>query len=122
MALAWIVAVPAEVVERTGIFAAFGRSADLTRNHRGAIFGLAIAYWLVIWIIAMVAGVTVMALTFRGGNAGAFGGERVGLAIFMTAYQVVLGALGATGVASVYYELRSIKEGIGPEALASVFE
>jgi hypothetical protein len=28
----------------------------------------------------------------------------------------------STLVASVYYELRQLKEGIGPEALASVFD
>jgi len=30
--------------------------------------------------------------------------------------------IASAGVASIYYELRSIKEGIGPEALASVFD
>jgi hypothetical protein len=39
MAVAWIVAVPALVVERTGVFGALGRSADLTRGRRWPIFG-----------------------------------------------------------------------------------
>jgi hypothetical protein len=30
--------------------------------------------------------------------------------------------LNAASIASIYYELRVIKEGIGPEALASVFD
>ncbi len=30
--------------------------------------------------------------------------------------------IATAGIASVYYELRSIKEGIGPETLAAVFD
>jgi len=30
--------------------------------------------------------------------------------------------VAAVGVASIYYELRSAREGIGPEALAAVFD
>ena len=44
MAVAWIVAAPAQVVERTGVFGAFSRSAELTRGHRWPIFGLLVIY------------------------------------------------------------------------------
>jgi hypothetical protein len=127
MGLAWLVAVPVEVVERTGVFAAFSRSADLTRNHRWAILGLVVVYWVVVWIIsatigAVTIGASVGASLGAGGAVGGMSAMRVGMAIFMAAYQAVISMLGATGVASVYYELRSIKEGVGPEALASVFD
>jgi hypothetical protein len=36
--------------------------------------------------------------------------------------QMINAILSAAGTASIYYELRQIKEGIGPEALASVFD
>jgi hypothetical protein len=36
--------------------------------------------------------------------------------------RVVLSMFGATMVGVFYYELRSVKEGIGPEALAAVFD
>jgi hypothetical protein len=51
LALAWFVAAPAEVVERTGIFGSLGRSVVLTRNNRFAILGLCIVYSLAGWFI-----------------------------------------------------------------------
>jgi hypothetical protein len=36
--------------------------------------------------------------------------------------QMLSSLLLAVGTASIYYELRFIKEGVGPEALASVFD
>jgi hypothetical protein len=120
MSLAWLVAVPVEVVERTGVFAAFGRSADLTRNHRGAIFGLMVVYFVIVWIVTLAIGGATLGVTY--GVATATGGTKVAIAIFTAAFQSIVGMLGATGVASIYYELRSIKEGVGPEALASVFD
>ena len=46
MAVAWSVAVPAQVVEKTGVFQSFSRSAELTRGSRWAIFGLFFVYLL----------------------------------------------------------------------------
>jgi MFS family permease len=110
MALAWSVAVPSLVVERTGVFGAFRRSGDLTRNHRGAIFLLALAFWCLSLVIGAVAA-AVFAIA--------------GPAVSVVVLGLVRGAetlIGAAGVASIYYELRSIKEGVGPEALAAVFD
>ncbi len=42
--------------------------------------------------------------------------------IVLTVIQVAESLVGAAGVASIYYELRSIKDGVGPSALASVFD
>ena len=55
LALAWSVAAPVLVMERTGVFGAFTRSAELTRNHRGAIFALAILAGVVGFIIQALA-------------------------------------------------------------------
>jgi hypothetical protein len=110
MALAWSVAVPSLVVERTGVFGAFSRSAELTRNHRGAIFLLMIAYMILSLVIGALAA-AVMSIAGPEASVAVLG--------------VVRGAetlIGAAGVASIYYELRSIKEGVGPEALAAVFD
>jgi hypothetical protein len=44
-------------------------------------------------------------------------------ALVVTPLLQALGALiGAAGVASIYFELRTIKEGVGVEALARAFE
>jgi hypothetical protein len=121
MAVAWIVAVPALVVERTGIFESLGRSADLTRGRRWPIFGLIVvfgaAYLVLQQVLLALAGIASLgatALDFR--------------ALFLRQFIVggVIGTVGVmisyAGIASIYYELRSTREGIGPEALAAVFD
>lgn len=116
MFLAWSVALPAEIVERTGVFRAFSRSADLTRNHRGPIFGLYMLFTIFSWILsAVVFGVSAgaMTTTMRISWAGI---------VVSAVVQVLQTLIGAAGSASIYYELRSIKEGIGPDELAAVFD
>lgn len=128
LALAWCVAAPAEVMERTGIFGSFGRSAELTRNHRGAILVLAIALIVVQWIVQMViSGV----LGIGMGGAAAMSPATAGagfqnLFVLQTVTSLVLATLfasvGQAGIASVYFELRQTKEGVGADQLAAVFD
>lgn len=124
MALAWSVGGPAIVYERTGVFGAFSRSADLTRGRRWAILGIAFIYFLVAGIVQNVlAGII--------GTAG-FGATSAGAALpLVQAIQrmpasalisVVGSVFIAVGAAAVYYELRADREGVGPEALASIFD
>ena len=42
--------------------------------------------------------------------------------ISSTITAIIYVVIAAAGIASIYYELRVIKEGIGPEALAAVFD
>lgn len=128
LALAWFVAAPAEVMERTGIFGAFGRSVALTRNHRGAIFGLAVAFVFAQWVAqSVVSGVLGIGI---GASAAATptlaGGAFQSLFVMQTITGLVLATLfasiGQAGIASVYFELRQAKEGVGVEQLAAVFD
>ena len=108
MAVAWMVAVPAQVVERTGVFGAIGRSAELTRGHRWPIFGLLVIYLVGVGVLAAsLSPATMQAAT---------------QIVAQPLLAVATSLIGAAGVASVYYELRSTREGIGPEALAAVFD
>ena len=117
--LAWMVAVPAEVVERTGVFGAFSRSAALTRNHRWSLLGLYAIYFILSLILSMA----VLALSGGFQAAAQMIAARAPLVLAVTAViQVVQTVIASAGTAAIYYELRSIKEGIGPEALASVFD
>jgi hypothetical protein len=127
LALAWCVAAPAEVMERTGIFGSFGRSAELTRNHRGAILGLAIALAFAQWIVQTLLS-TVMSVGM-GGYAAAAGPSSVAfqnLFVVQTVISLVVvtlfASVGQAGVASLYSELRQSKEGVGVEQLAAVFD
>ncbi len=113
---AWAVIVPSRVIENTPIMTTFSRSSELTRGHRWPIFGIYIVFYL------GVAAIEYAARPFFGlamtANVALAPGYFVVLAIVGTLTAVV----AATGTACIYYELRSAKEGIGPEHLASVFE
>lgn len=115
----WSVVVPVCVVEDKTIGVCFSRSRELTRNHRWAIFGLLFGFGL----ICLIAGLAIFPLAgvslFRGGHRGLPSGATYWIA--NTLLQIVTSTIGAVGVASIYYELRTIKEGIGPEQLAAVF-
>ena len=118
LALSLCVAAPAQVVEGHGVFSAMGRSGELTRNHRGAILLLFLLFGL-LWIV-LQAGLGVidrlieLAVPSVGDAA-----DRLIVAPLMDA----VGALiGAAGVASIYFELRTIKDGVGVEALAAAFD
>jgi hypothetical protein len=127
LGLAWCVAAPVEVVERIGIFAALARSAELTRNHRGAIFALVIIFFVGLFIIQMVVtSISQVGLGFSGvAMLSAAPGFRnymavtSGLGVVM---QVATSSVAAAGLASIYFELRYAKDGIGAEQLAAVFD
>ncbi len=118
MLTAWIVAVPVQVVERTGVFGAMQRSADLTRGHRWPIFGL-----IVIFVLGsgLVQGVAVAA-TAPLAAASATTGAIVSQVVIQPLATALTALVAAVGVASIYFELRSARDGIGPEALAAVFD
>jgi hypothetical protein len=126
LALAWSIAAPVAVMERTGVFGAFDRSAVLTRNCRGAIFGLAVIYVVILLVVqAVVLGL----VTASGGIATAAtltGPSLRNYLIIQTlangVIETITALLSSAGIASVYYELRTIKDGVGAEQLAAVFD
>ncbi len=95
-----------------------GRSADLTKDRRWAIFGLLLVSWIILIVVEAVLGL--LLLPGRGLlaaiNSPLF---RIG---FAPVISIVTTPLFAGGLASLYFELRSTKEGVGVEALASVFD
>lgn len=115
--LAWSVVVPARVVEHQPIFETFGRSAELTRGHRWSILGL----YIVLGILSSVAG-TVVAPLQSADFVGSAEAATVVYAVASGAVRAVTSVASASITASLYYELRCAKEGIGPEQLASVFD
>jgi hypothetical protein len=128
LGLAWCMAAPAEVVERTGILASLSRSADLTRNHRAAIFGLIIVFFVVVFIVQTV----INGASAIGSGIGGAVMVRAGVpdmrnfiaiqSVVAVILQVVVSSLAAAGLAAIYFELRHAKEGVGAEQLAAVFD
>ncbi|MBS0362126.1 MAG: hypothetical protein JSR98_12165 [Proteobacteria bacterium] len=118
LALAWCVAVPTYVVERPNLMDVFGRSAELTRGNRWRILGLFCIYVVAFIIVEVVFGII-------GGvtNIISFGGFPVlTRLIVLPAMQVASALLGATGGTVLYMELRRVREGVGPEGLAALFD
>nr|WP_314435688.1 YciC family protein [uncultured Brevundimonas sp.] len=115
----WSVSAPAVVAEKRGIFEAMQRSRDLTRGYRWHIFGLLVIYLVLSMVVGMLVGGVNLAAggTFSGGAPSA-AVNMISNALTNALTSVVVSA----GVAALYYELRAIKEGAGPEQLASVFD
>jgi hypothetical protein len=122
LGMMWAVSVPARVVERTGIFESLGRSSDLTKGHRWAIFGLVVAYVLLSVALSLallpIQAQVMMAVVQGTGPSTTFY-LFFGVSTVITMIQSVI---ASAGIAAIYYELRVVKEGIGPEALAAVFD
>jgi hypothetical protein len=53
----WAVAAPVAVLERPGVFAAFGRSRELVRGHGTAVFGTIILVFLLVVTVGVLASV-----------------------------------------------------------------
>ena len=119
LAVMWSVATAVVAVENRSVTESLERSRQLTKGYRWQIFGLAVVLTLVSLIINMLVG-GIGAATGGGFMTGSIS---LGVNMATTALSNILGSvLGAAGVAALYYELRSVKEGVGPEELASVFD
>lgn len=102
------VAIPACVIEKSGVMASLKRSAALTKGYRWPIFGLL----LLVAAIAIV-GAFVLAR---------IGGESIPGTLLSFAWQVVSTSFGAVLSAVIYHDLRAAKEGIDLDTLANVFD
>ncbi|HEX5379967.1 MAG TPA: hypothetical protein VFW47_15430 [Phenylobacterium sp.] len=116
IAVAFILAVPARVIERVGVFESFSRSRALTRNNRWRIFVLLLVYMITIWVLEGV----ITSLT--GGLAATNFGQVALRGLLGLAVSFVAGMVTTTGVAALYFELRRIKDGVGASELAAVFD
>jgi uncharacterized membrane protein len=120
VAVAWSVAVPVLIAERAGVFETFGRSAELTRGNRWRIFALMLLYVAVFIVVSVVVEVIGGIASF---TASAILGETTVQHVVVNAISNVVSALiGATGAAVLYVELRRVREGVGHEELASIFD
>jgi len=117
LALAWSVGGVVAVVENTG-FKSFGRSAELTRNNRGALFVIFLIYGVASTVLSFAA------RAIGGASLVAAGGTdplwiTLGLQPLATAaVQVVMTAT----IVSAYVELRGVKDGLAASSLASLFD
>lgn len=114
----WILCVPVVVAERGRFASVFRRSAALTKGNRWRIFGLMVLFLVAIIIAEVVTGMFGNASRLAAGG----GVPRVQALVAMPILSTVIALLGAVGVATMYAELRRLKDGVGPEGLAAIFD
>jgi hypothetical protein len=127
LAATWAVAVPARVAERVSATDALKRSRELTYGHRWAVFGLLALFFALAFAIRIGARIVLVVTILFAAPAGATAAQTEPTLIAASSALSAIASMvsitvGAAGIASLYYELRRVKEGIGPESLASVFD
>lgn len=127
LAVMWSVAVPAKVVEKIGVTDAFQRSRDLTRGRRWAIFGLFVIYVIAVWIVEALIMAAAMPFILSKGlptveTATGFTALNAATTVASALIATISTLVSTAGGATLYSELRSTREGVGPEAMASVFD
>ena len=117
----WYVSAPLVVVERSGVFAALGRSADLTRGERWSVFAvllITLGFFLLVFMLSNVVSGIGIAISARSGD---FSGlallTAIAGAISATLQTVLTSAIST----AVYVELRGLKEGPESQGLDAVF-
>jgi len=116
--LVWAVAVPALVVERQGIVAAFRRSAELTKGAKWKIFGLLLVLLCVYWLLSLL--ISAVGLGMYGATSAA-GGITIANLIGSVVVSTVFNTLWGTIQPSLYVELREWKEGGSMGSLEEIF-
>ncbi|MEM7597382.1 MAG: hypothetical protein AAF382_06760 [Pseudomonadota bacterium] len=112
------VVVPAIVIESAG-FGALGRSSALTKDFRWPIVGLLVVIVICMVIIGAIFGAGLGLIIY------ALGDGFVGIVFMVLLVSVINGftySLSGISVSLIYARLREIKEGVGVDQLASVFE
>jgi uncharacterized membrane protein len=108
------VAVPVCVVERGGIFECLGRSSQLTKGHRWAIFGILV-------LVAIVNSVGNGILNILGSRLGLGADVHLIVAIVQFVWQAAVTSFSGVLAAVIYHDLRVDKEGVDTEKIAAVF-
>lgn len=116
--LAWNVAAPVAALERRGVVGSLRRSADLTRGHRWALFGLLL-------LLGLAAGVAAAGARLAGGGSllGLSPSDPAILAYGIApAVSGLMATVTAVMLAAVYFELAAAKDGVASHQLAAIFE
>jgi ABC-type multidrug transport system fused ATPase/permease subunit len=95
----WSVVVPVVVLEKPGVFAAFGRSRELVRGHGWQVFAIILLVFLISIVLGLVAGIIV---------AAAGGGDAV-VAIVNWLVNALTLPLVALVTAVLYFRLKAVK-------------
>lgn len=110
----WSVCGPALVIEGRGVTDSMKRSIDLTDGYRWRLFAVLLAYYALSWITIQVIYAFVKGIHDWEIQRWAYVGGAVLQAILIR-------PVTAVATVAIYYELRTIKDGDEPDAVAAVF-
>jgi hypothetical protein len=113
------VAVPAAVVERQGVMASLKRSLELTKGYRWKIFFILVIWAVLAWVIQVVL-MVILGVPLEAAGMGAAGTS--GASWILQIVNVLLSGISASILAVGYHDLRVVKEGIGSDEIARVFD
>lgn len=113
------VSVPVCIAEHTGIIASMERSWMLTYGYRWQIFGLLAIYFVFILVFAFALR-PLSGLAAMSSQAVKFSSLPFVIGISVQTFLDTI--ISSIGSASIYYELRMIKESGGSDALAAAFD
>jgi hypothetical protein len=111
---AWLVGSPARLAESRGVWPSLARSAELTRTHRWTILGL-----LALWMLVEFAGFALADAVTSTPTMAA--GRFAPREIMLDFVGALTGGLLDFLVAALYLELRSLHDGMEPEADGEIF-
>jgi hypothetical protein len=86
------------------------RSADLTTGHRWPILAVGVAWWIVVFVVS---------LSIRAAMPS---DPALPTQLLNWVWQVLAGSFTAVYAAILYHDLRAVREGIGIDEIASVFD
>jgi len=109
LATIWSVISPAIVVERKGVFAAFGRSRELVRGHGWQVFGVIVSVFVIVFVVRLVLGAIAAGIDDSTG-------VRIAFDVVASTLTAPISALVA---AVLYFRLRALDEGAAPGAPAA---
>ncbi|MDR3073428.1 MAG: hypothetical protein LBV01_01725 [Deltaproteobacteria bacterium] len=110
----WAVVAPVCTIEKLGPIASLKRSAALTKGCRLQVFCLGLITYLLLLAIGAATSLLFLALAFS---------IHKGIALLAVgAITAIPGAFMAVVLATLYYDLRAVKEGVTLDALAAVFD
>ncbi len=110
------VAVPVAIVEAPGVWSALHRSRTLTKDNRLKILGVV----LLIYVAAVAVGGTTSVLVRHGREWTPELQQRAHLIMWMAG--LLTGPWQCVAAVVTYHHLRLVKEGVGAEELATVFD
>ncbi|MGH3265349.1 MAG: hypothetical protein ACRDNS_25525, partial [Trebonia sp.] len=90
----WSVVAPVTVLERPGVFAAFGRSRQLVRGHGWTVFGVIVIVGVAVVIVSLAAGLIAAPL------------GATGRALVQWAVNAVVAPVSALSATVLYFALR----------------